>query len=61
MAVAPLGVYFTPHQGGTAVLWFTVALASLVVWAHRSNLGRLLRGEENRFGDREQAAPEAGS
>ena len=61
MAVAPIGVYFTPHQGGNTVLWFTVALASLVVWAHRSNLGRLLRGEENRFGARKQAAAEAGS
>ena len=61
MAVAPAGVYFTPHQGGATVLWFTAALASLVVWAHRGNMGRLLRGEENRFGDRKQAVPGAGS
>ncbi len=61
MVAAPAGVYFTPHQGGSTVLWFTVALASLVVSAHRSNMGRLLRGEENRFGDRKQAAADPGS
>ena len=61
MAVAPAGVYCTPHQGGSTVLLFTVALASLVVWAHRGNMGRLLRGEENRFGDRKQAAADPGS
>ena len=61
MAVAPVAVYFTPHQGGDTMIWFTVVLASFVVWAHRSNLGRLLRGEENRFGDREGAATETPS
>lgn len=59
MAVAPIAVYFTPHQGGASVLWFAVALAAFVVWAHRSNIGRLMRGEENRFGEQREA--EAGS
>lgn len=61
LAVAPIAVYLTPHQGGDTVLWFTVVLAAFVVWTHRSNLGRLLRGEENRFGASGQTAEEAGS
>lgn len=48
--VLPLAVYFTPHQGGNSVVWFTVALAAFVIWAHRSNVGRLLRREELAFG-----------
>ncbi len=46
----PLFVLLTPHAGGRALLWFTVGLALVVVWAHRSNIGRLLHGRENRFG-----------
>ncbi len=47
--VVPVVVYFTPHQGGDATLWFTVGLAVFVMWSHRSNIGRLLRGEESSF------------
>ncbi|HSH74430.1 MAG TPA: glycerol-3-phosphate acyltransferase, partial [Longimicrobiales bacterium] len=39
----------TPHVGGAALVWFSVVLAAVVIWAHRSNIGRLTRGEENRF------------
>ena len=45
----PLLIAFTPHQGGTLLVWFAGALAVFVVWKHRSNIGRLMRGEENRF------------
>ncbi len=45
----PAVVYLLPGREGTAVLWFTAALAAFVVWAHRSNIGRLLRGEESSF------------
>ena len=41
-----------------AVLWITAALGALVVWMHRGNIGRLLKGTENRFG---RNAKEAGS
>lgn len=61
----PVLVFFTPHPGGDTLLWFSVGLAAVVVWAHRANIGRLLRGEENRFGRRGRAtagsAAEAGS
>jgi glycerol-3-phosphate acyltransferase PlsY len=39
-------VYFLPGPTDFAMLWFTGALAVFVVWSHRSNIGRLLRGEE---------------
>ena len=48
----PVLVALTPHRGGMTVLVFSLALATFVVWAHRVNVGRLARGEENRFGRR---------
>jgi acyl phosphate:glycerol-3-phosphate acyltransferase len=46
----PVALLFLPHRGGNTLLWFTAALAVFVFWAHRSNIGRLVKGEENRFG-----------
>ena len=46
----PLLIWLTPHRGGSALVMFSVALATFVVWAHRANIARLVRGEENRFG-----------
>ena len=46
----PIGIAFTPHQGGTGLVVFASALSAFVIWAHRANIGRLMRGEENRFG-----------
>jgi glycerol-3-phosphate acyltransferase PlsY len=61
-ATLPFAVMLTPHVGGNALVAFTVALAAFVIWAHRSNLRRLLRGEENRFaGSRGRAAAGAGA
>ncbi len=51
-AALPVLIALTPHAGGTALVWLSAALAAFVIWAHRSNIGRLLRGEENRFGRR---------
>ncbi len=53
--VLPAAVYLTPHRGGPTTIGFMALLALFVIWAHRSNVRRLLRGEENRFGS--QAAP----
>jgi glycerol-3-phosphate acyltransferase PlsY len=53
--VVPVLVALTPHEGGNALLWFALALCVVVVWAHRANIGRLVRGEENRFGARRPA------
>ena len=38
--------------------FFSLLIPALVVWRHRSNLGRLLRGEEPRLGDRKKQAGE---
>jgi glycerol-3-phosphate acyltransferase PlsY len=60
--VMPPLVALTPHAGGNGLLWFSIALAVVVIWAHRANIGRLLRGEENRFGHRRRPAePPAGN
>jgi glycerol-3-phosphate acyltransferase PlsY len=48
--VLPAAVALTPHQGGSALIWFSVGLSLFVIAAHRANLGRLARGEEHRFG-----------
>ncbi len=55
----PLSAYFLPHQGGTLLVGFTIALAAFVIWAHRTNVRRLLRGEENRFGSGSKTPAEA--
>lgn len=49
-AALPASVALTPHRGGGEVIAFAAALALFVIWAHRANLGRLMRGEENRMG-----------
>ena len=46
----PVTLLFVPHKGGNTLLAFTTALALFVLWAHRSNIRRILKGEENRFG-----------
>ena len=51
----PVVVYLLPGQHGGAMVWFSAALGVFVVWSHRSNIERLLRGEESRF---RRAAPE---
>ncbi len=45
----PPAVMLTPHRGGGAVTLFALGLAGFVIWAHRSNIRRLARGEESRF------------
>ncbi|MDY6943170.1 MAG: glycerol-3-phosphate 1-O-acyltransferase PlsY [Pseudomonadota bacterium] len=47
---APVYVAFaTPGGLATPVGLFTLAMAALVLYTHRSNIGRMWRGEENRF------------
>jgi glycerol-3-phosphate acyltransferase PlsY len=40
---------FTKLTFSPAEFWFAGALAAFNVWTHRSNIGRLLNGTENRF------------
>jgi len=57
--VLPPAVWFSPirlpPEARPELFAFTVALALFVIWAHRSNIGRLARGEERRI-DRDRAA-----
>ena len=46
----------TSLRFGPAEFWFAAAIAAFNVWTHRSNIGRLLRGEENRFERKEPQA-----
>ncbi len=45
--VLPVAVYATDEP--PIELWVSLALAVFVLYAHRSNIRRLVRGEENRF------------
>lgn len=55
----PLVLLLTPHRGGRTLVWFAAALGVFVVWAHRSNIRRLLRGEELRFRKAKEGAAKA--
>ena len=56
--VVPIVVAFVYGVG--AVFWVCVAIAAFVVFAHRSNLKRLARGEEARFGRKAGETPGPG-
>ena len=67
VAAAAFPVLFVLYRLGTArplgevlpLLIFAVAMAALVVYRHRTNIGRLLRGQENKIG--QKPAPPASS
>ncbi|MGH7483681.1 MAG: glycerol-3-phosphate 1-O-acyltransferase PlsY [Longimicrobiales bacterium] len=42
-------------QGVTPVFWLSLVLAAFVIFAHRANIGRLLRGEELTFKRKERS------
>lgn len=48
-AAATLPVLVAVTGGLRSVLGLAVALGAFVIYAHRANIGRLLRGEEHRF------------
>jgi acyl phosphate:glycerol-3-phosphate acyltransferase len=56
VAAAALPVLILVTGGQREVLLLAVALAAFVIYAHRANIRRLLRGEESRFGRRGGAA-----
>lgn len=57
--VVPPVVYLT--RGVGAIFWLACALALFVIWAHRTNIGRLIRGEEPRFGRHRGELPSMGA
>ena len=50
---APLfdGFLFGPHVIALAI----VVMSSLLVWRHRGNITKLMRGQESRIGDKKKA------
>jgi glycerol-3-phosphate acyltransferase PlsY len=53
--IFPLAVYLLEPPDRPAMLWLDIAVAAAIVWLHRGNIQRLLKGTENRFG--RHAAP----
>jgi acyl phosphate:glycerol-3-phosphate acyltransferase len=51
--VLPLAVFVTNEPAFELAL--SLGLSAFIIYAHRANIGRLLRGEEARFGRRKEA------
>jgi len=49
--VLPLVILVTGwrNENAKAIFYFSVCVAAIVLWRHRSNLSRLMRGDEPRF------------
>lgn len=45
----PVVSYFFIHDDTRIMIIFTIVLGTLVIWAHRKNIERLLKGTENRM------------
>lgn len=57
-AVSFAAFYLTPYSPhSTSLGWFSAAVPLLIIVQHRSNVKRLLRGEEKRFGAPAEPAP----
>jgi acyl phosphate:glycerol-3-phosphate acyltransferase len=51
-AVFPIAVLLFDRPAEPGMLWLDVAVAAAIIWFHRANIQRLLKGTENRFGRR---------
>jgi glycerol-3-phosphate acyltransferase PlsY len=51
-AVFPVAVMLFDPPAEAGMLWLDVAVAGAIIWFHRGNIQRLLKGTENRFGRR---------
>jgi acyl phosphate:glycerol-3-phosphate acyltransferase len=56
-ALFPLAVLLLERPAHPAMLWLDVAVAAAIIWLHRGNIQRLLKGTEHRFGRRTAPAP----
>lgn len=56
-AIFPVAVYLLEPPARPAMLWLDIAVAAAIVWLHRGNIQRLLKGTENRFGRRAASSP----
>jgi acyl phosphate:glycerol-3-phosphate acyltransferase len=51
-AVFPVAVLLFDPPAEPGMLWLDIAVAAAIIWFHRGNIQRLLKGTENRFGRR---------
>ncbi len=56
-AIFPVAVYLLERPDRPAMLWLDIAVAAAIVWLHRGNIQRLLKGTENRFGRHAASSP----
>ena len=49
LPAAVLALAYATHTNGTALFYFSLCMAAVVVFRHRSNVSRLVRGTEPRF------------
>jgi acyl phosphate:glycerol-3-phosphate acyltransferase len=56
-AVLPLLVFLLEQPSDPRLLWIDVLIAAGVIFLHRRNIERLLKGTENRFGRRAASTP----
>jgi glycerol-3-phosphate acyltransferase PlsY len=56
-AVFPVAVFLFDPPAQPEMLWLDIAVAAAIIWFHRGNIQRLLKGTENRFGRRAATAP----
>ena len=56
-AIFPLAVYLLEPPDQPAMLWLDIAVAAAIVWFHRGNIQRLVKGTENRFGRHAASSP----
>ncbi|VDN45911.1 Glycerol-3-phosphate acyltransferase [Petrocella atlantisensis] len=54
VTIMPIGVLLL-YPGGTQELIITSILAIIAIYRHKANIGRLIRGEENKLGVKKQA------
>lgn len=54
-AIAPVTVY--AFLGTGPLFLASLAMSAVLVWRHQANIGKLLRGEESRIGEKKKATP----
>ncbi|HEY9115574.1 MAG TPA: glycerol-3-phosphate 1-O-acyltransferase PlsY [Bacteroidales bacterium] len=52
----PLVVIFYYHEENPGLIFLSIFAAIFLVWTHRKNIGRLLKGNENKFSFKKQKA-----
>jgi len=62
IVAALFGPFALWHYGAPdAVLWSVIAMCAVLIWRHQANIGKLLRGEESRIGEKKKEQPAEGA